>query len=544
MDKIDSGDSAKKTPDFRAYFDNRYTPRSVQEDALKFCESSWVAEEEEGTSEEGSSDISGEEGQSKAKKKEKNVVALSGPCGIGKSLIALTISNYNAAHGLTTAYITPQKSLQTQLNNEFPEINCFMGRDNYPCLLYPKDKEMNANAAVLMNLCKSCLEIEVCPYMVKKNRCYNENITVFNPLSYIYLGKEEGIYHANTMIIDEAQSVVSMLCGVFDFKIWHHEFRYPTGVSASIPSVVDLLDKYRDNLKMLNLQFIDIKERLRITRNIRRVEMVIDGLQSSPELFVVEECRELYLRTMSDCLKVRVVAPPGWLLGWFFKGVKNVVVMSGTLFKRDIHELGFKNYHYIDLPSPIDPERRRFIPLGVVNNNYNNEMVIAQLGDAILKLAEKHPNERGLVLATYAQAKGLSEYLAGRERFVFHDKESKKETIDKFMSGEGKDTIAVLSGAWEGLDAKDDLARFIIITKCPYPNMADKVVKRKMDLDPSWYGMEAMKFIIQGANRASRNEKDFSVTYMLDSNFARLYAQTKPQLPKYFIESIKWGQKL
>jgi Rad3-related DNA helicase len=246
----------------------------------------------------------------------------------------------------------------------------------------------------------------------------------------------------------------------------------------------------------------------------------------------------------ADCLKVRVTAPPSWVLKWFFGEAKHIILMSGTLFRNTPRELGFSDYQYLDLPSPIEPDRRRFIPLACTKNSHSNTNAVAELGEAILKLAGKHPNERGIVLASYEQAKSLKGYLGDNTRFVFHDKKDKADVVKSYMSGTGADTIAVLSGSWEGLDAKDDLCRFIIITKCLYPNIGDAVVKRKMDQDPEWLGLETMKTVIQGANRATRHEKDFSVVYMLDSNFTRLYTQTKKHLPLYFLESIKWGKRI
>jgi Rad3-related DNA helicase len=65
-----------------------------------------------------------------------------------------------------------------------------------------------------------------------------------------------------------------------------------------------------------------------------------------------------------------------------------------------------------------------------------------------------------------------------------------------------------------------------------------------MKANPIWYSLETMKTVIQGANRATRNEKDYSVTYMLDTNFRALWARSSKFLPKYFNESIVWGKQI
>ena len=39
----------------------------------------------------------------------------------------------------------------------------------------------------------------------------------------------------------------------------------------------------------------------------------------------------------------------------------------------------------------------------------------------------------------------------------------------------------------EGIDLKDDLSRFQIITKVPYPNLGDERIKIRCNKDYIWY---------------------------------------------------------
>ena len=514
----------EKQARFLDYFDPSKTPRDIQIQASNWSQDNWYTSK---------------------------VLALNMSCGAGKSHYAMSIAEWNAAQGLTTSYITPQRILQSQLQRDFSEINLLMGAENYVCLEHPNNDKMNAEVSKSLGLCFKCRKKEDCPYFSHKLRAYNEYITIFNPMSFLFLKKSvtkdnevQTIYDADTIIIDECQSVASMLAGAFDFKVWRFEHRYAKNISASVPALVASLEQYQNTLDALFNSELQIAERMKVMRTIHKLDMVLKGLKKEPEMFVVEETVEKYRNQNMDCLKVRVTAPPAWLLKWFFGSAAHIVLMSGTLFKSMPKELGFTDFAFLDLPSPIDKELRRFIPLSAVSNSHSNVNAVVELAEAIIKIANRHPKERGIVLASYEQAKSLKGYLDGHNRFVFHDKTDKSKVIEKFMRGEGADQIAVLSGAWEGLDAKDDLCRFIIITKCLFPNMADKLVLRKRDLDKTWYDLETMKYVIQGANRASRHQADFSVTYMLDANFMPLYTRTKPHLPKYFCESIKWGQRL
>jgi Rad3-related DNA helicase len=63
------------------------------------------------------------------------------------------------------------------------------------------------------------------------------------------------------------------------------------------------------------------------------------------------------------------------------------------------------------------------------------------------------------------------------------------------------------------------LSRFQIIAKVPFPNLGDKYISVKKDLLPKWYAYQTAKTIVQSYGRSVRNENDYAVTYILDSDF-------------------------
>ena len=92
----------------------------------------------------------------------------------------------------------------------------------------------------------------------------------------------------------------------------------------------------------------------------------------------------------------------------------------------------------------------------------------------------------------------------------------------------------------EGVDLKDAMSRFQIIAKIPFPSLADPVVKKRMTIRSGWYDWVTLLSLIQSHGRSIRSSEDFARTYMLDSNFRRLYGKNKHYLPKYFRESVVW----
>jgi Rad3-related DNA helicase len=90
----------------------------------------------------------------------------------------------------------------------------------------------------------------------------------------------------------------------------------------------------------------------------------------------------------------------------------------------------------------------------------------------------------------------------------------------------------------EGLDLRDDLSRFQVIPKVPFPNLADPFVKAKKDRDPDWYQWQTALTIVQATGRSVRSAEDHCVSYILDSDFNHFLRNAESILPQWWKESI------
>jgi Rad3-related DNA helicase len=91
----------------------------------------------------------------------------------------------------------------------------------------------------------------------------------------------------------------------------------------------------------------------------------------------------------------------------------------------------------------------------------------------------------------------------------------------------------------EGLDLKEDLARFGISCKVPYPYM-DPYVKARMQRDPAWYEWLTALAIVQGTGRIVRSRTDKGHFYILDGSFEYFLTKNQKVLPKWWTDSIIW----
>ena len=87
-----------------------------------------------------------------------------------------------------------------------------------------------------------------------------------------------------------------------------------------------------------------------------------------------------------------------------------------------------------------------------------------------------------------------------------------------------------------GIDLKDDLSRFQIIIKVPFPNLQSSKVKRRLETKPEWYNWKTLIEMMQSYGRSVRNEDDWAETYVLDSCFDQVIQK---RVPQYFRDALK-----
>lgn len=157
------------------------------------------------------------------------------------------------------------------------------------------------------------------------------------------------------------------------------------------------------------------------------------------------------------------------------------------------------------------------------------------------RILDKHANERGIIHShSYLLAEATAKSLEGTPhaaRLLFPKKADDREAA---LTDHKKrpDSILISPSIAEGFDFKDDLARFQVIIKCPYPSLGDKQVAAKLARDQSWYEAETLKTILQACGRICRSETDHGSTYVLDEDAARLLRQHWDELPRWFTRAI------
>ena len=160
---------------------------------------------------------------------------------------------------------------------------------------------------------------------------------------------------------------------------------------------------------------------------------------------------------------------------------------------------------------------------------------------AIDKILDNHSHEKGIVHATSCrQARYVLEHISerNRKRLITTEGTFNRSLLLR-IHGSNDASVLISPSLYQGVDLKDDLSRFQIIVKVPYPDLSERRTQAKLQRDREWYDWQTAMRPVQTHGRSIRSEADHAVTYVLDSNFMPFTDGHKALLPKYFLEAIR-----
>ena len=148
-------------------------------------------------------------------------------------------------------------------------------------------------------------------------------------------------------------------------------------------------------------------------------------------------------------------------------------------------------------------------------------------------LLDKHPKEKGIIhCVNFRIAKYIKENIDS-DRLMIHDSTNRDEVLKRHIQSD-EPTVLLSPSMMEGVDLYDDLSRFQIMCKVPFPYLGDLVVQKRMERNKQWYPYMTVKSVIQSLGRSIRNESDFAMSYILDSDWERFYRMNLKIFPNDF----------
>ncbi len=214
------------------------------------------------------------------------------------------------------------------------------------------------------------------------------------------------------------------------------------------------------------------------------------------------------------------------------KFIQHGLLMSATIGDIDkfARQFGIRNYEAIYVESDFLFENSpiyKVVPM--ISMNYQNKSANMQsMINRVEEIAAKHKGQKGIVhTGNYEFANQLK--YSGNRRYLTYNAATKEEVL--MQHARSKDSILIGPSILEGVDLKDELARFCIFMKVPWPALQDKFNKEKMKVNAEWYGWATALNVQQGLGRPIRHKYDWAVSYFLDAGFERFLRENK--MPHY-----------
>ena len=137
-----------------------------------------------------------------------------------------------------------------------------------------------------------------------------------------------------------------------------------------------------------------------------------------------------------------------------------------------------------------------------------------------IEAIDTHQGERGVAFFSSRHETELFAMTYPSNRWVVQQTPgARRETAELAQS---KDGVLLTYGGHEGLDLVDELARFGVLVKMPFLNLADQHVKAEFEVKKwNWYNRECGLKVRQAAGRLIRHQGDFGVFYMADRGSRR-----------------------
>ena len=512
----------------------------------------------------------------RAYRENKKFIIIEAPTGVGKSGIAIaaashakTIPTYGAFEA--GAYIlSPQKTLTAQYMKDFASLGLLelKGKANYWCSEFDTD----CDTAGLLHAGRPDEDAgdnrsndDCCEYKHAKRAFRACPMGVTNFAYYLNETQYSGqLKNRQMLILDEGHNTEGQILGFTDTEITPKRceeilcgaapFIKPGENSKTHEWLTSVfVPKMQEYLRMMEELMMEAK----YTQN--RDDMIKYGRKlDAADKFLCRLNRFInsddpgnwlcWSDKGSNVLTIKPLTATLYADEVLFRKANKILIMSATIldFKTFMRNLGIDPNDAICLavPSEFPVENRPIFyrPVGLMSHKYI-EQTLPKMGAMVTKIVQKYAKHKGITHThSYRINKAVVEDVkaAGlQDRVLTHTGEmqgSRDLAVQKHLSSPDP-TVLFSPSMTEGLDLKEDLARFGIICKVPYPFM-DPYVKARMQRDPAWYEWLTALTIVQATGRIVRSKTDKGHFYILDGSFEYFLTKNQSVLPKWWTDSI------
>jgi len=281
-------------------------------------------------------------------------------------------------------------------------------------------------------------------------------------------------------------------------------------------------------------------------RDTERLTRTINNILANPKNWIVSDILKENYEVVKVELNPLDISP---YCNNVFEKCSKTLIMSATILnhKAFCRSVGLSpdQVKFIQVQSDFPLEHRPIVSLNIAYLNYNNLQsaeVKSSIARAVDNIMSMHRNDKGIIHTTsYEQLNFIKENMseANARRLLVTDPEIQRDEVISQHANSTKPTVLISPSLHTGLDLKDKLSRFQIITKVPYPNKSDRWTNAKREVDEEWYYWQTALKLIQAYGRSVRSKDDWAKTYILDSAFGYFVKKNMNILPDWFRQAIR-----
>jgi ATP-dependent DNA helicase DinG len=489
----------------------------------------------------------------------KRFIILEAPTGSGKSPIAVTLANWSQ----DAFILTPAVGLQKQYQDDFPHLRLAKGRAHYPCTYEdPKVNKvvihkittgesipkpnlenscakgtcMNKTSGRKAKIIEECEKSGPCPYNVMIDEALSSKAVVFNYHAFFYQAYMVGKFEKRkVMVIDEAHNLEDFLRGILSNK-----FVIPRKVIQSDIATFKTLTQWIQWLKFAeNVNLFHTRDRREAyLAKIEQLEKAGDKVFGREPIVTISHIRNA---TVIDFTAINIA---GSAHEFLFNFADIIVFMSGTIYDTTMFTkpLGIRPEEVVMKRLPSDfPANNRPVVLPRTGLDLSHKNWGANFSNLIKELTtilNHHEGEKGVILtSSYKMTEEIIGALSN-PRLVTHNKDNLPFVLSEFYKS-NKDDILVSCVVNEGVDFKDDRARFNIIIRPAYPTTEDPYIKQQLGYNQwNYYYYKTLVTFGQQVGRCVRSKDDYATTYLMDVRFKSFLNKCDKWMVNWFTKSF------
>jgi Rad3-related DNA helicase len=506
-------------------------------------------------------------------------IVVAAPTGVGKSGIGAAAALWSESFdigGYASGgyYLVTQKMLQDQLEHDFPNWvpkyrtngGSLKSATEYPC---PRFMTCAAASLASQNTkgttrCARRSE-KTCPYVVAKRRFDMAALAVTNYpylfTEHMYVGE---LPPRNFLVADECHTLERQITGFIEILVNKETLDAWAPACRPVPKMDDseefvdwlqlkYLQMCKDRMDMLNENLIACNytnrrmqdEFNKVKNHIGRTMYACEDLSNRPDDWVYWQEKQhdewaCNARPLSAAPFVPLLVNEMGAIRLFmsaYPGPKDVFCRSLGI---DTSKVA-----WLELDSPF-PVENRLVHMTTVGSMSRSclDTTMPHLLDMCGTILEAHPTEKGIIHChSYVLGQKIFDYLrrtSQGHRVLYATKAAERAVLFDQHRTRPEPTVMLSPSIAEGFSFDDDLARWQIIAKVPYPYLGDRQVAAKMEQDRDWYILQTVMTVLQACGRIVRSDTDHGSTYILDSDFTRLHDDAERFFPKWFQEALRW----